>query len=36
MNIIIPKGFKVGHCNDEYSGVTVILNEKGAIGGARL
>jgi len=33
MNISIPKGFKVGHYNDEYTGVTVILSESGAIGG---
>lgn len=32
MNITIPKGFKVGHYNDEYTGVTVILNESGAVG----
>ncbi|MEG1529089.1 MAG: P1 family peptidase [Clostridia bacterium] len=33
MNIIIPKGFKIGHAGNEFSGVTVILSEKGAVGG---
>ncbi|MCQ2408992.1 MAG: P1 family peptidase [Clostridia bacterium] len=33
MNISIPKGFKVGHFDDEFTGVTVILNEGGAVGG---
>ncbi len=33
MNVIIPKGFKVGHADDEYTGVTVILSKKGAMGG---
>ena len=31
--IIIPNGFKVGNYNDEYTGVTVIINESGAVGG---
>lgn len=34
MKIIIPKGIKVGHSNDEYTGVTVILSEKGCSAGA--
>ncbi|MCL2675872.1 MAG: P1 family peptidase [Firmicutes bacterium] len=29
----LPKGIKVGHANDEHTGVTVILCEKGAVGG---
>lgn len=33
MNVIIPKGFKIGHFDDEYTGVTVIISEKGATGG---
>lgn len=33
MNVIIPKGLKVGHANDEYTGVTVIYAPKGAVGG---
>ena len=32
--IVIPKGFKVGEAQDEYTGVTVVLCEKGAVGGA--
>lgn len=32
MNITIPKGFKIGHANDDYTGVTVILSN-GATGG---
>ena len=34
MTITIPKGFKIGQANDEFTGVTVILAEKGAVGGA--
>ena len=34
MNIVIPKGFKIGCAQDEFTGVTVILSEKGAMGGA--
>ena len=33
MEICIPKGFKIGHCNSEYSGVTAIISKKGAMGG---
>lgn len=32
--IIIPSGIKVGHFNDDYTGVTVIMSEKGAVAGA--
>ena len=32
--IIIPKGIKFGHSQDEYTGVTVILSEKGVVAGA--
>ncbi len=31
--IIIPKGFSIGHANDDYTGVTVICTDGGAIGG---
>lgn len=34
MKVIIPKGFTVGAAQDEFTGVTVILSEKGAMGGA--
>ena len=34
MKVIIPKGFTVGAAQDEFTGVTVILAEKGAMGGA--
>ena len=33
MEVRIPSGFKIGHCDDEYTGVTVILSESGATGG---
>ncbi len=33
MKIVIPKGIKIGHCQDEYTGMTVILAEKGATAG---
>lgn len=33
MKVVIPSGFRVGHYNDEWTGVTVILSKKGAIGG---
>ncbi len=33
MKITIPKSFKIGHAQNEYTGVTVILAEKGAVGG---
>ena len=32
-NIIIPHGFEIGHFDDEYTGVTVLLAKKGAVGG---
>lgn len=32
-HITIPHGFKIGHFEDEYTGVTVILSRKGAVGG---
>ena len=32
MKITIPSGFKIGHANDDYTGVTVILS-KGAVAG---
>ena len=34
MNISITKGIKIGHYNDDYTGVTVVLCEKGCICGA--
>lgn len=34
MKISIPKGIKIGHYNDDYTGVTVVLCEKGCICGA--
>lgn len=33
MQISIPYGFKIGHYEDEYTGVSVILAEHGAVGG---
>lgn len=33
MKITIPKGIKIGHAQNEHTGVTVILAEKGAVGG---
>lgn len=33
MKIVIPKGIKVGHAQDEFTGVTVILSEKGCAAG---
>ncbi len=33
MDIVIPRGFKVGHYDDDYTGVSVILAPKGAVGG---
>lgn len=33
MEIVIPRGFEVGHFEDEYTGVTVILAKGGAVGG---
>ncbi len=34
MKITVPKGFKIGHAEDEHTGVTVILCEKGCVAGA--
>ena len=31
--IIIPSGIKIGSYNDDYTGVTVIMCEKGAVAG---
>ena len=31
--IIVPSGIKIGHFNDEYTGVTVIMSEKGCVAG---
>ncbi len=33
MDIKIPRGFKIGHFEDDYTGVSVILAPKGAVGG---
>lgn len=33
MKIIIPHGIKIGHAEDEYTGVTVVLSEKGCVAG---
>ncbi len=33
MKIIIPKGIKAGHYNDNFTGLTVFISEKGCIGG---
>ncbi len=33
MDLIIPKGFEIGHYNDEYTGVSVILAKNGAVAG---
>ncbi len=33
MKVVIPGGFEVGHYEDEFTGVTVILAKKGARGG---
>lgn len=30
---VIPRGFEIGHFDDEYTGVTVLLAKKGAVGG---
>ncbi|MCM1455999.1 MAG: P1 family peptidase [Bacteroides sp.] len=32
-NVIIPHGFEIGHFDDEFTGVTVLLAKKGAVGG---
>lgn len=34
MKIIIPKGIRIGHEQNEYTGVTVFLSEKGCVAGA--
>ena len=34
MKITVPKGFKIGHAEDEHTGVTVVLCEKGCVAGA--
>lgn len=34
MKITVPRGFKIGHYNDEHTGVTVVLCEKGCVCGA--
>ncbi len=34
MNVLVPKGFVIGAAEDEFTGVTVILAQKGAMGGA--
>ncbi|MFA6865915.1 MAG: P1 family peptidase [Clostridia bacterium] len=31
--VIIPKGIKIGHFQDEYTGISVIISEEGCIGG---
>lgn len=33
MSVVIPKGFEIGHFEDDFTGVTVILAKKGAVGG---
>lgn len=33
MKIVIPSGFKIGHYEDDFTGVSVILSEHGAVGG---
>ncbi len=33
MKIVIPRGFEIGHYNDEFTGVTAILCRGGAVGG---
>ncbi|MBD5091921.1 MAG: P1 family peptidase [Clostridiales bacterium] len=33
MKVIIPSGFEIGHYDDEYTGVSVILAKKGAVAG---
>ena len=33
MEIVIPHGIKIGHAENEYTGVTVILSEKGCVAG---
>ena len=31
--IIVPSGIKIGHFNDDFTGVTVIMSEKGCVAG---
>ena len=33
MSVSIPSGFKIGHCEDDFTGVSVILAPNGAVGG---
>lgn len=33
MKVVIPSGFKIGHYDDDFTGVSVILSKKGAVGG---
>ena len=33
MNFVLPENFKIGHAEGEHTGVTVIVCEKGAVGG---
>ena len=33
MKITIPKGFRIGHAQDEHTGVTAIICEKGCVAG---
>ncbi len=33
MEVIIPKGFKIGEAQNDFTGVTVIISEKGAVAG---
>lgn len=34
MKIVIPRGFLIGHAQDDYTGVTVVLAKGGAVAGA--
>ncbi len=31
--IVLPRGFEVGHFNDDFTGVTAIISKRGALGG---
>lgn len=33
MKITLPKGFRIGHAQDEHTGVTAIICEKGCVAG---
>lgn len=33
MKVTIPSGFKIGHYDDDFTGVSVIISESGAVGG---